>query len=154
MTAARSFTLAAKAEVEENEHPPISYELIDPDTGDRREVTAHYPGDGRLTLMLATAGSAESADASDMAVAGEMFKVLQHSFDEPDYRFIRKLVADEKLPLDLLAEMMRDMMERWTAFPTKPSSGSASSPRGTGTRSTGRSPGKGSIQQRSLPVDS
>lgn len=160
MTSARSFTLAAKAEVEENAYPPIQYEFIDPEIPEPKEegdpsnvrlVTAHYPGDGRLMMLLATAGSAASASASEMEVAGEMFEVLQHSFDTPDYRFIRSLVASGRLPIDLVGEMIRDMMERWTTFPTKPASGSPQSPQATGTRSTGRSPGKGSIQQRSLP---
>lgn len=153
MSAPKSFQMAAKSTTEERdrEYKPRDYVFVsatefEPLTEkevedgvapyERRKTTvvAHYPGDGVMTLMIASmATDAEQADA-----LGSIFSILEAAFSDQDYRFLRKKLRDEEIDSELLMQMIEDMMDAWLAFPTQPSSGSASRQPSTGTRSTGR----------------
>ncbi len=163
MSAPRSFQLAVKSKAKKSEYEPRPYRFVSATDfeevevdGDiirqpvSREVVANYPGDGVMSLMLASVGS----DASEIEALASIYSFLQASFSNSDYRFLRRLVRNEELDYDLLMDLVQDMMEGWLAFPTQPPSDSQPSPQATGTRSTGRVRGPGSTQQTSLPVDS
>lgn len=163
MSAPRSFQLAVKSKAKKTEYEPRPYVFVsateteqvevDGEIVERpasRQVVANYPGDGVMSLMLASVGS----DSSEIEALASIYSFLQSSFNTSDYRFLRRLVRDEELDYDLLMDLVQDMMEGWLAFPTQPQSDSPPSPQATGTRSTGRVRGPGSTQQNSLPVDS
>lgn len=163
-TAPKSFKMAAKATLTDHdeEHEPREYRFVSStefhppkEEGKKPKpvetvVVAHYPGDGVLTLMMATLGD-QSSDASAL---GALFEILEASFSPADYRFLRDRLKSEEISPELLTEIAQDMVEGWLSFPTQPSSDSARSRPTTGVRSTGRAPGKGSTQQGSLPAAS
>jgi len=151
MAAPKSFQLAAKAQVSEKdaEYEPITLTVVDAD-GEKHDLVAHYPGDGAVTLLMA----ASSADGGAQMIVGTIFATLEQTFSAEDYRFIRQRVLSEELTIDMMMEMFQSLIEEWTSFPTQRSSDSPQSPPTTGTRSTGRSPGKGSTQRNSPPVAS
>lgn len=154
MSAPKSFQMAAKSTTEERdrEYKPRDYVFVsateflpltdeeiedgkvEPYEPRKTTVVAHYPGDGVMTLMIASmATDAEQADA-----LGSIFSILEAAFSDQDYRFLRKKLRDEEIDSALLMGMIEDMMDAWLAFPTQPSSGSRSPQPSTGTRSTGR----------------
>lgn len=163
MSAPRSFQMAAKSSAKpENEYEPRTYRFVSavdfvPDPENEGEeipvetvVTANYPGDGVLTLLFA----ANAPDADTSELIGVVLNTLKTMFSREDYRFLRKRLADEQVDIGTLMALISDAMEAWTAFPTQPQSDSQPSRRSTGTRSTGRAPGKGSTLPASAPVDS
>ena len=151
MAAPKSFQLAAKAQVSEKdaEYEPITITLVDGE-GEKKELVAHYPGDGALTLLMAASGP----DSGPQEIASVTFATLEQTFSEADYRYIRQRVMSQELPVETVMEMFMAFIEEWTSFPTRRSSGSAQSQPTTGTRSTGRSPGKASTRAASLPAGS
>lgn len=163
MSAPRSFQMAAKATSSpDREYEPRDYRFVsatdftdDPENPGQEipletTITAHYPGDGVVTLLFA----ANAPDADPSELVGVVMTTLKAMFSREDYRFIRKHLSDEQIDLPTLMAIISDAMEAWTAFPTQPQSASSRSQRSTGTRSTGRAPGKGSTQPVSTPVDS
>jgi hypothetical protein len=159
-TPARSFQLSKKkaaARRAENEKTfePITYRINDEDTGEHRDIVAHFPGEGVFTVLVAQAGM---ADKDGVALAGSLFTALSKAFTENgDYDFLRsKVEADELDPLDLM-DLVENMVEVWSAFPTQPQSGSTPSQPRTGGRSTGRVPARARTQESSpsgSPTDS
>lgn len=140
MSAGKSFTLAAKKKLapEPNgEYDSRSY-TFESEAGKKRTIIANYPGDGVMTMLIAASGGGLAN------MTAEVFRVVDNSFSREDARYLRQLVANEELTVDQLMEIVKDMVEGWTAFPTQPSSDSEPSPSSTGQRSTGRVRGKGS----------
>lgn len=164
VSAPKSFKMAAKATVAERdaEYEPRDYRFVsstefDPPKEEGKKpkpretvITAHYPGDGIMTLMIASMGS-DSDTADAMA---SIFSILEASFSAKDYRFLRDRLRNEEISTELLMDMISDMMDSWLSFPTQPPSDSPKSRPSTGMRSTGRAPGKGSTHSDSLPAAS
>lgn len=140
MTAVKSFQMAAKKEAGREEHPALEYEFLTPE-GDARTVTARFPGDGALMLLIAASGGEDG-----MAAATELFALLAETFDEADMAFLKKSYRSAILDTDMLMDLVMDMVERWSSFPTQPPSDSSPKRPSTGTKSTGRAPGKGSTR--------
>jgi hypothetical protein len=151
MTARRSFKMAANKSLDKPEQEDLEYEFEEPVEdieGEEAEepqpvirtVIAHYPGDGAVMMLLASAGD----DINFTDKLGEVMSFIASSVSSSDMRYIRAGIRSGDIGSEVLLEMMSDMVEQWTTFPTKPSSASGKSPGSTGTRSTGRSPGKGS----------
>lgn len=151
MSAPRSFKLAVKANTVEKdaEYPPVPYEFEEAD-GSVRVVTAHYPGDGSLTILLAATGE----DVAENEIVGSIFSFFQDTFSSDDNRYIRSKVRTGEIPAEMLVAIVQDMIEGWTSFPTPPRPGSTGSQRSTGTRSTGRARDRVSTPQTSLPAGS
>lgn len=164
MSAPKSFKMAAKAtpEQRDREYEPRDYRFVsatefNPPKEEGKKpkpvetvVTAHYPGDGVMTLMIASMG----ADSEEADAVASVFAILEASFNAKDYRFLRQRLKDEEISVDQLMDVIADMMEAWLGFPTQPASDSHRSQQSTGMRSTGRAPGAGSTQPASLPAAS
>ena len=124
--AARSFTLATREEVQEQnaEYPTIDYAFIDPDAPapkgkqpEPRICTAHYPGRGIMFNMAAAVGQ---TDAELQNPAGAVYEFLHASFDQPDYAFLKTQIAQSRLTIrDHVMPMIQDMMGEWSGFPTQ-----------------------------------
>lgn len=164
VSAPKSFKMAAKAglSAHDEEYPPRDYRFVsatefDPPKEEGKKpkaketvVTAHYPGDGNMTLFLAALG----ADDAEIDTLASVFSILENSLTPEHYKFLRQRLRAEEIDSNTLVAMVEDMMEAWLLFPTQPSSDSPKSRGTTGTRSTGRAPGTGSTQQGSLPAAS
>jgi hypothetical protein len=135
-TPMKSFTTAAKAD----ELPEVSF-AVEGDWG-REEFTATRPSDG--VMMMFVAYTSEQADERTQLY--ELLKLFEKALGEDFPRF-RDLVEQDRLDPVSVVEIFQWLMEEWSAFPTQPSSGSRPLPAGTGGRSTGRSPGKGSTRR-------
>lgn len=150
MTAARSFKLATldaiKAERDTYGTVAFDFDTEHPDGSvTTRTCVAHFPGDGALMLLASSSGAdAEMADS-----LSAVFALFEQTFSTADYKFIRSKIRSQELPARIALEMIGDMTEAWSGFPTQPSSDSPVSPPSTGTRSTGRAPSKASTQRRS-----
>jgi hypothetical protein len=125
--AARSFTLATREEVEEQnaEYPTIEYAFIDPDQPtpkgkqpEPRVCVAHYPGRGIMFNMAAAVGQ---TDAELQNPAGAVYEFLHAAFEKRDYDFLKSQIAQSRLTIrDQIMPMIQDMMGEWSTFPTKP----------------------------------
>lgn len=147
-TPMKSFSTAAMEAATDEEAPPLSF-AVEGDWG-REEFTANRPSDG--SLMLFAAFTVEDVEQREQMY--ELMRLYEKVLGKDGFRRMRDLVDDSRVsPLGLL-EIFQWLMEEWTAFPTQPPRGSSTSPRGTGGRSTGRAPGKGSTQRASLPAGS
>lgn len=150
---ARSFKLSKPKSKEERdqEYPPLTYVFTDDEPADgwpvdedgepiiaERTLTAHYPGAGVFDVLLAQTGMAR---VSELEIAGSVFAALKQTFvDDGDYDYIRGKIETEELEVSQLVELIEDMIEKWTAFPTKRSSASTRSQRRSGGRSRGPVP--------------
>lgn len=142
MSEARSFKLAAKSAAGVKVYKPVPFDLQQAD-GTVRRVEANYPGDGSFILLMAV----NSPDASSAEYLGTLMSFVGKMFSREDYRYIRERISDEELDISQLGEIIWAAMEEWgetSDFPTKPDSGSSTSPQPTGTSSTGRVRGPGS----------
>lgn len=139
MTARRSFKLATNAAADRG-FPPIELEFEDPDSGEPIVLTANYPGDG--TLMLAVSDITD--EDSGVNSMSSILSILRGALSDSDYRTLRGWIRSGALDVPTLGDILSDLMEAWTSFPTKPSSGSLQSQPTTGTKSTGRVRGAGS----------
>jgi hypothetical protein len=114
-----------------------------------RTVVAHYPGEAALMILFATIGAGGITD-------GRMvFDFLSQTFSPQDFEFIKKMLSRNLMSLDMLQEMIEELFDEevgWLGgFPTQQQSDSPPTRGRTGTRSTGRVPGKGSTQPASPP---
>lgn len=157
MSSGRSFMMAAQSATEEKaaEYERPVYEFVDEvvsvdENGDEqversvRQIETSYPGEGPLALMIASINTDSSENPIGAALA-----FLDTTMSQADYRFIRKALRENRVDFDMLMDMIQDMVETWSTFPTKPQRGSTRSQPATGTRSTGRAPGSGSTRSSS-----
>lgn len=151
MSARKSFQLASKNR-EADKHKIVELEFQDPDDpeGEPLVMKAHYPGDGLIMVAIADATSEDSDGGSMNAI----MSILKGALSIEDYRTIRGWIKAGDLPADAVGDIFEDLMEEWTTFPTKPSSGSSRSRNTSGTRSTGRARSKELIPATSNPDDS
>lgn len=143
MTAVKSFQMAVKKEAGEEEQEPLTYEFVEAD-GSAREIVARYPGEGALMLLLASVGDDENVGA-----ASELFALLAEAFSKSDMAFLKKAYRSGAIETETLMDLVMDMVERWSAFPTQQQSGSSGKQPSTGAKSTGRAPGAGSTRSAS-----
>lgn len=112
----------------------------------RDDFTASYPTQEQMLWMFAQGGRAD-ANIADQTAA--MFEVFKEVLPADQYRVLISRFKDPNDP-DVDAETVSDifewLMERWQDFPTQQPSGSSTSQGSSGTSSTGRSRGKGSIR--------
>jgi hypothetical protein len=123
-----------------------------------QDFVASLPTTGQIALVVASAGRTEAEQL------GAVFGFLRGVLQGDGYRRLSDLLEAGVLPFEVIFggdDANPDGIVEWivqaaagTERPTKRSSGSSSSQRAGGPRSTGRSPGKGSIRSNSLPVAS
>lgn len=103
---------------------------------DDTEVTSLRPTEGQLALLM-TAYSSDVRDESTR-VAGMIDGSLA-LFDEPSQHYLQRrlLERDDDFELDDFMNLVQGIVEEWGNRPTKPSSGSTTSPVNGGTSSTG-----------------
>lgn len=141
MSAPKSFQMNAKRAADKTEYAPQTYRLVDAD-GNERDVVLHYPGDGSFGQLIAATGP----DTDEQDAMSSLYAFMGEAFSDEDNRFVRSKLRSEELTYELVFDLVKDAMEVWSTFPTKSSSASSTSRPRTGTRSTGRSRGVGSIQ--------
>jgi hypothetical protein len=105
---------------------------------------AAAPTDERLFLLAAAAGEEDTNVTRESAALLDLFRdVLPRS--EFLVLLERLKDPDDDVNLEMLQDVTAWLMEEWSTFPTEPSSDSSVSPQRTGSRSTGRVRGEGSI---------
>lgn len=109
---------------------------------------ATMPTDERLFLITAMIGDEENMAGSATA----LLDLLREALPPEEFRVFRSRFADPEdvdLDMDVLQDIVSTIMQEWTDFPTGPSSASSTSPTSTGSKSTGRVRGAGSIRSNS-----
>lgn len=95
-------------------------------------MTAHPPTSGQFAMMLR-----QQAENSMAQRLRGMFDFLAAVLDQRNYDIIEQQLHDG-LDVEVVTELIEYLIEEWTARPTKARSGSQSSPRSTGRRSTAK----------------
>lgn len=148
-SAPRSFRRAVKKQAE---RPTVTFALDR--TDDEYNVIesdifhATQPTDERLFLIAAMVGDEDAVGSEATAT----LELLRDSLPPDEYRTLRRRLADpddQDATLEVVQEVIEWLMEQWTAFPTQPSSDSSTSQTPSGTKSTGRAPGRGSTRSTS-----
>lgn len=107
---------------------------------DGKELTVNPPpNSGPLVYMVAM-------QAEDVAVEDQTHSVLElfrALMSEEDARFIRGSLASGRVNLELLSRIVRDLLEEWSARPTKSPRGSSSRRVIIGSVSTDGAPSEG-----------
>ena len=148
----KEFVAAARqaVESEDGEEPTLEFGLAG------QEFTAKVPTSGQVALV---AGSFGGGNAQ---MVGALFEFLQGVLLDDGYRRLRKLIADGTVPFEVVfggddnndQGIVEWISAQAAARPTKPSDGSSPSRKQGGGKSTGRSPGKGSIRSASASGNS
>lgn len=98
---------------------------------DDRTMVAQPPTTGQLALF-----SARQAEGG-LGGIRSMFELLASILDEDDYRVIEKALQDG-IDLLLVTEVVQYIIGEWSGRPTSASTGSSTSRRSTGARSTAK----------------
>jgi hypothetical protein len=108
---------------------------------------ATKPTDERLFLIAAIMGDEDAVGAEATAV----LEIFRDALPVNEFRILKARIGDpeDSVDLDVIQEVLGWLMEKWSDFPTKPSSASSTSQTSSGTNSTGRVPGKGSTRSAS-----
>lgn len=123
--------LSATMEAEEAQEKPIEISIDDTDD---RKVYAYRPADGQLAMLMAAFG--RGMTGSDMVAATVNFFCGLFEDDDRIYIEDRLLSRDRNISIERIQELMEDLIEKWSARPTQPPSGSASSQPTGGPNST------------------
>jgi hypothetical protein len=131
------------------ERPVVEFVLTTLDAEDEEKVLrqdlfhATAPTEESLFLLAAAAGDEDGGVTSEAAA---VLGVFRQALPEKEFRVLRERLKDPEDDVDIamLQDVFAWLMEEWAGFPTVPSSDSPVSPPKTGTRSTGRAPGRGS----------
>lgn len=117
-----------------------------------KEYLARRPSTAQYAKFIA----AQNGDGADQTAA--LFNMVRAILGEDGYQHISRLIDKRAIDMDDLyggsgqnpdGGIIDRIMGEFGARPTQPSTASSSSQGGTGRRSTGRSPGKGSTRSTS-----
>lgn len=109
---------------------PFEYEMRE---GEMVEITAHPPTSGQMALFLL------SQSDGGVGLMRALFDFLAAVLDDKDYAVIEESLhqgVDVMVPI----ELVRYLIEEWSARPTPLPPASPPSPRNTGRRSTAKRP--------------
>jgi len=148
--APRSFRRAAKKQAD---RPVVTFTLDWVDDEDEEKVyrsdtfSAKMPTDERLFLVAAMVGDEDN----EMAAAAGVMELFRDILSPREYRILKDRLADpeDSVDMEVLQDVLEWLMEKWSDFPTQPSRDSSTSPTSSGTKSTGRVRGQGSIRSNS-----
>ena len=107
--------------------------------------TSTMPTDEQLLLVYSMGGNTNATAADE---TNAMFEILRDTLPPGEYRLLIKRFRDPKdkgVDIDILGDVFEWLLGQWQDFPTKSPSGSSASRGSSGTKSTGRVRGKGSI---------
>lgn len=113
------------------------------------EFHASKPLDDKLVLLLANAARRDATLADEAAAIFDLFKSV---LPANEYRILQRRFEDDRdmgVDYDMLGQVVEWLMEQWQDFPTQQPAASSSSRGSSGTKSTGRARGKGSIPSTS-----
>jgi len=107
-----------------------------PDLVDDREVTAHSPTSGQLTLFMAVAGDTIDTPEAMATSINFLFSLL----DPSDYSYLKRrlLKRDDPFGAKEIADILIYLIEEWSARPTQSPSDSPTSRSRGGRSSTAR----------------
>lgn len=126
----KQFLTAAKRGAAAVNNPvDITFEY-EVNSGEFIEMTAHPPTVGQLALFLT-----EQGDGTGFGAVRSMFQFVATILSEDDYAIIERQLH-EGLDLQVITDIVTYLTQEWAARPTQPSSGSSSSRKSTGRRST------------------
>lgn len=121
-------TAAKRAEQEgkEDEGTPFSV--------DGRECTAYRPGDGQLAVLMATTGRHSSQEESIAGIINFFASVL----DDESHSYVVSRLLDRRDPFGFaeIEDIMKGLVQEWSARPIKQPSDFASSQQTDGQNST------------------
>lgn len=102
-----------------------------------RTVKFRYPGEGAMAYLSMLQASA----SSELEAAGGLINWTQSLMTSLDARWLGNLLLDHESGFDLydLMDLVDDLAQEWSGNPSRPASGSASTPPPTGRRSTASS---------------
>lgn len=113
------------------------------------DFLATRPTEERLFLFI---GGATGDGVEELGTeAGSILALLRDVLPADQYRVLiaRLRDPDDEVDIDMLSDVIQFLVERWADFSTRKPSGSSPSQAKPGGRSTGRSPGAGSIPSNS-----
>ena len=142
-TAPRTFRRQVEQKVVER--PMVEFMIESNVEGEEaQQYHATRPTEERLFLLAALAGAEDSTGAEEAAATLDL---LRDALPEAEFRTLRRRIGDPNdfVDIPMVQEILMWLVEEWSTFPTEPSSASSASPPATGTRSTGRVRGAGSI---------
>ncbi len=158
-TAPRSFRRSTAKKKEPRQVTPFTLDWVEDLTEEQeaegveakviRSDTFHatQPTDEQMFLIFAMLGDEDRMGSEATAV----MDIFRDALPPSEFRTLRSRLADpdDSVDTEVLAEVLAWLMERWSTFPTRPSSDSSQSPTSTGTKSTGRVRGAGSTSSPS-----
>lgn len=113
------------------------------------EFHATQPTEDRLMMLLANAARRDATLADEAAAIFDLFRAI---LPPNEYRILERRFNDPRdmgVDYEMLGQVMEWLMEQWQDFPTQQPAASSGSRATTGTKSTGRVRGKGSIPSTS-----
>lgn len=123
--------LAAAVAAEEAQEKPVEISIDDTDD---RKVYAYKPADGQLAMLMASFGRGMSSN--DMVAATVNFFCGLFEDDDRIYIEDRLLSRKNNIPIERIQDLMEELIEKWSARPTPPPSGSVSLQPNGGSNST------------------
>jgi hypothetical protein len=162
-SAPRSFRRAAR---KQEKRPVIAFTLdwvedlteeqeaegVEPEVYRTDVFHATQPTEERMFLVAALIGDEDNMAAE----ATGLMELLRDILPPAEFRVLKERLADEEDSVDMetLQEVLEWLMEKWSTFPTEPSSASSKSPTSSGPKSTGRVRGQGSTHSASPSIAS
>lgn len=108
---------------------------------DGREILLNPPDSNQLVLVLAVLESSKGDAALAATILNTFFSLIE---EDEDAAFLRSRLFDSKdaFGLDTISEILREVLQEWSARPTQRSSGSSPSPQQHGSTSRGMHSGQ------------
>lgn len=113
------------------------------------EFHAARPTEEQMMMLLANGARRDATLADEVASIFDLFRSI---LPAGEFRIMERRFMDEKdegVSYDTLGQIMEWLMAQWQDFPTQQPAASSGSRANSGTRSTGRVRGKGSIPSTS-----
>lgn len=146
----KAFVTAARAQkVEENEDEAIVFKH------DEREVKFYQPSIGQQAIMMQLASSDMSpGNSGKTGPAADFIALFFEMMDTDTQKYFKSRLLDRHDTFDIdgeggMLEIFEELMEEWSARPTKSASGSRASRSKTGKQSTAPTRAKASTSSRS-----
>lgn len=136
-----SIAKAAAQKHKRDEEDYLEYLIVD------RKVKFYYPGAGALAYV----GLVEASAESNLMVAGAYINFVISLVEESDGKYIKRQLLDHASGFDIddLTDLIEELLDQWSAHPSKPGSDSSPTSVPTGRPSTAASRRAGSTRSTS-----